>query len=430
MRASHPLTKQCLTFFILSFSLMQPRTALTDRFSSFLQFTADRPMGWAIDSRLRRSMQQCLTQVPDAPQVERFWEIYWHKRWLSTKSQPELSSSPPLPLAPSTLPVAHLSAYLQEACYWSTHKIVTRLESSQSRLSDCFQVAIAEVPKILKGCDPNQSASLKTYASNAFGNIIRDHLRQRREIDLCNEWGLLLKTSRKRLTEVLTQAGVGTGLRARYLLAWSCFESIYIPTKAPGLRQLAKPDAATWAAIAQRYNHDRHTLSEPGAECRPETLETWLVTCATQIRTYLYPAVRSLNTPQPQTDRELQDDLPAQSDSLLTDLITQEEQQTRHTQQSQLNDALTATLASLDDSAQTLLHLYYQQNLTQQQIAQQLNIPQYAVSRRLSKIRETLLRHLTQWSQLTLHISPTSDVIKHISTVLEEWLQESMKVGR
>ncbi len=412
---------------------MQPRTALTDIFSSFLQFTADRPTGWAIDSRLRRSMQQCLTQVPPTEQAERFWEIYWHKRWLDARGQEIGSPLTPKNQAPTPnlqLPIAHLSAYLQEACYWSTQKLVMRLDSSQSRLSDCFQVAIAEVPKILKGCDPNQSASLKTYASNAFGNIIRDHFRQRREIDLCNEWGLLLKTSRKRLTEVLTQAGLGMAMRDRYLLAWVCFESTYIPTKAPGLRQLAKPDPATWAAIAQRYNHDRHTLSDPGAECRPETLEAWLIICATQIRAYLYPHVKSLNTPQPQTERELQDDLPGQSDSLLTDLISQEERQTRHTQQSQLNDALTAALASLDDNAQTLLHLYYQQNLTQQQIAQQLNIPQSSVSRRLTKIRETLLRQFTQWSQATLHISPTSDVIKHISIVLEEWLQEKMNGGR
>jgi RNA polymerase sigma factor (sigma-70 family) len=399
---------------------MQPRTALTDIFSSFLQFTADRDAGWAIDSRLRRSMQKCLSQTSETSHSERFWEAYWHKSWLDA---PNPASAQVDPLAPTSLAVAHLSAYLQESCYWSTHKVVSRLDRSQSRLSDCFQVAIAEVPKILKNCDPNQSTSLKTYASNAFGNIIRDHLRQRREIDLCNEWGLLLKTSRKRLIEALTQAGMGAALRDRYLLAWTCFESIYIPTKAPGLRQLAKPDQATWAAIAQRYNCDRHTLRDPGADCQPDTLETWLVTCAKQIRAYLYPSVKSLNTPQPQTERELQDDLPDQADSLLTALITQEDQQIRQTQQNQLNDALNAALANLDDSAQTLLQLYYQQALTQQQIAQQLNLPQYTVSRRLTKIRETLLCQLTQWSQATLHISPTSDVIKHISTVLEEWLQ-------
>ena len=398
---------------------MEPRTALTEIFSSFLQFTADRVAGWAIEGRLRRNMQQCLAHAPQ--NSERFWETYWHQCWL--KSSPPASPS-------ATLAAAHLTAYLQESCYWSTQKVVLRLEGRQSQLSDCFQVAIAAVPKILQGCDPQQSASLKTYASYAFGNTIRDHLRQRREIDLCNDWGLLLKTSRKRLTVVLTQAGLSNHLRDRYLLAWTCFDSIYVPTKAPGLRQLPQPDPTTWAAIAQRYNRDRHALSDPGADCLAATLETWLVTCAQQIRAYLYPPVKSLNAPHPETSRELQDDLPDQVDSLLTNLIDQEEQDQRHSQQTQLTAALTAALARLDGNAQNLLQLYYHQGLTQQQIASQLDLPQYTISRRLTKIRETLLGQLTQWSQTNLHISPTPDVIKHISIVLEIWLQDHLSDDR
>jgi RNA polymerase sigma factor (sigma-70 family) len=402
---------------------MQPRTALTDIFSTFLQWEADVFHGWATDARLRRSMQGCLAQNAETPETERFWERYWHHRSLTHSQTPPLAAPP----TASNLPVAHLSAYLQEACYWSVRKVTMRLDSPQSRLADCFQVAIADVPKILKVCDPNQGASLKTYASQAFGNIVRDHLRQRREIDLCNDWGLLLKISRKRLGEALNHAGLGGELRDRYQLAWVCFTDIYIPQKAPGLRQLAQPDQVTWEAIAQRYNNQRHTLPAPGATCTPETLETWLKSCAKSVRAYLYPAVKSLNTPQPQTERELQDDLPDLQESLLTELIHQEELSTRQTQQTQINDALIAALASLDESAQTLLDLYYHQGLTQQQIANQLNIPQYTISRRLTKMRETLLRKLTQWSQENLHISPSSDVIKHISTLLEEWLEAKLK---
>jgi len=48
---------------------------------------------------------------------------------------------------------------------------------------------------------------------------------------------------------------------------------------------------------------------------------------------------------------------------------------------------------------------------------------QYTVSRRLTKSRETLLQALAQWSQQTLHISLTSNVLKNISAVLDELLQ-------
>jgi DNA-binding transcriptional regulator LsrR (DeoR family) len=84
---------------------------------------------------------------------------------------------------------------------------------------------------------------------------------------------------------------------------------------------------------------------------------------------------------------------------------------------------LTEAIAALDPSIQELLQLYYQDQLTQQQIAKQQNVKQYTISRKLTKARESLLLTLTQWSQTTLHISPTSNVVKFISITLEEWLQ-------
>jgi DNA-binding transcriptional regulator LsrR (DeoR family) len=69
------------------------------------------------------------------------------------------------------------------------------------------------------------------------------------------------------------------------------------------------------------------------------------------------------------------------------------------------------------------LELYYAQALTQQQIAQQLEIKQYTVSRRLGNAKEKLLLTLAKWSQETLHISLTSTVVNDMYVVLEEWLQ-------
>ncbi|MBW4573841.1 MAG: sigma-70 family RNA polymerase sigma factor [Aphanothece sp. CMT-3BRIN-NPC111] len=390
---------------------MRPRQNITDLFSTFLQFEADRFGGWVTDPKLRRSMQNCLGQLPEAQTSENFWTLYWHKRWKAQQTN---------------LAEAHLSAYLQESCYWAAQKTITRFASTQYKLSDFFQIAIAELPKILKVCDPDQRASLKSYSSVAFGNIIRDALRQKQEIDLCNDWALLLKISRKRLQQALQSAGLNAENMARYLLAWTCFEAGYVMSKSPGMRQLQRPDRATWEAIAKLYNSQRQTqLKPPGPECSPETLEKWLVYSAKQARSYLYPQVASLNAPKlGQESSELQDDLPdATNESLLAGLIAQEETEVRQSQQTQINSILTAALAQLDPQAKTLVELYYRQGLTQQQIAQQQQIPQYTVSRRLAKARESLLLALTRWSQETLHISPTSNVVKHISAVLEEWLQ-------
>ena len=389
---------------------MRSRQNLTEQFSTFLQLEEDRAGGWLTDARLRRSMHRSLEQIPEASTTENFWSVYWHKQW---QQQPGFPAGD------------HLSAYLQEACYWSAQKASLRLESSQTRLADCFQVEIAAVPKILKAFDSDQLPSLKTYAGTAFSNAIRDDLRQRREVDRCNNWGLLLKLSRKQLTEALQAAGFDPTQVNTHLLAWACFTDSYCPKKDPGIRKLAAPDQTTWNAIAQLYNQRRAALTPPAPEATATTVERWLETCASRARAYLYPAVTSLNMPKVgQESGELQDDLADDAqDSLLTSLIAQEEKDTRQTQQQQLNEVLKTAIAQLDPALQQLLQLYYQQNLTQQQIAKQLNLQQYAISRKLTKARETLLLTLTNWCQTTLHISPTSDVVKYISTTLEEWLQ-------
>ena len=388
---------------------MRPRQNITDQFSSFIQFEAEHFSGWSTDPKLRRSMQNCLGQLLKAPTSEKFWALYWHKHWKADLTK---------------LATAHLSAYLQETCYWAAKKMVSQFASIQYSLSDCFQMAIADVPKILKACDPDQRASLKTYSSVAFGNIIRDALRQRQEIDFCNDWGLLLKLSRKRLQQALQSAGLTTETVARYLLTWTCFESAYIMTKSPG-RQIQRPDQVTWEAIAKLYHSGQTKLNPPGPECNTETLEKWLLFCAKQARSYLYPPITSLNAPKlGQESGEWQDDLSdVANESLLAALIAEEETETRQTQQTQIKDLLTAALAQLDPQARTLMQLYYQQHLTQQQMARQLEMQQYKVSRQLAKARESLLLALARWSQETLHISPSSNVVKHINTVLEEWLE-------
>jgi DNA-binding transcriptional regulator LsrR (DeoR family) len=108
---------------------------------------------------------------------------------------------------------------------------------------------------------------------------------------------------------------------------------------------------------------------------------------------------------------------------LLNDIIAQEEQQIRTQQLLEMKAILATTVTQLEPQTQEILQLYYKQGLTQQYIAKQLQIQQYTVSRRLTKARETLLRVLAQWSQEKLHISVTSDLLKSINTVMEEWLQ-------
>ncbi|XGV98525.1 MAG: sigma-70 family RNA polymerase sigma factor [Leptolyngbya sp. BL-A-14] len=384
---------------------MRARQEILEIFATFLQFDIDRPHGWATDTRLRRSMQQCL-QASKPETAATFWALYWYKRWHEE---------------PTHLPEAHLSAYLQEPCYWSAQKTILSFATKQYTLSDCFQVAIAQVRKVLKGFKPQQGFSLQNYASAIFTSTIRDTLRQRQEVDICSHWGLLRKVSQKRLVEALHHAGWSDPTIAQYVRAWTCFKTHYVPTQAAANRKLPKPDAGTLQAIVTQYNRERPPAIP---SVKAETLETWLTTCARAVRAYLNPDLVSINTPKlGQDSGELLDDVPeSQSESLLAEMIAVEAEHDRQTQHQQLNTVLKTALEAFDQPTRSLLQMYYGQALTQQQMAAALAMQQYTVSRRLSRAREALLMALARWSQDSLHIPLTSDVLSYTSTVLEEWL--------
>ncbi|MBE9047844.1 sigma-70 family RNA polymerase sigma factor [Pleurocapsales cyanobacterium LEGE 10410] len=377
-------------------------------FSTFVQFDYDRFGGWATDPRLLRSMKQSLNKT-SVENSDNFWALYWHQIWQEK---------------PNSLAREHLAAYLQEVCFWSASKMIGSFSSSQYTLPDYFQMAIAKLDKVLKGFDRERGFNLKSYASITFGNLIRELLRQKREIDICSDWSLLRKISHKMMTEALTNTGLKEEIE-QYILAWSCFKTIYVPERKNATRKLAKPEPATWQAIASLYNQERLTQLEQSVEpVNTKQIEEWMLVCTKAVRSYLFPSVTSINQPKPGHDSgEIADSLIGEvEDSLLTEIITDREVQQRSQQQTDLNQFLSSTVEKLKPEAQKLLELYYSLGLKQAEIAQQLNTQQYTISRKLSKVRKTLLKALAKWTKETMHITLTSDVLNNISSLLEEWL--------
>ena len=105
---------------------MRSRQGITELFTTFLQLDADRVIGWAVDAKLRSKSSQLSGTVSRQPEnSEDFWVCYWYKVW---QYQPE------------SLANGHLSAYLQEVCYWAAHKTVAIFILAQYTVSDCFQM--------------------------------------------------------------------------------------------------------------------------------------------------------------------------------------------------------------------------------------------------------------------------------------------------
>lgn len=393
---------------------MRSRQDIIEIFSTFVQFEGDVFRRWVSDRKLRRSMLNCLEKSPQ--ETEAFWAIYWHRVWQVQASQ---------------LAAAHITAYLQEVCYWVARKMKMNLPGKYS-LAEFFQTAIARVDKVLRGFNPQFSSNLKSYAEYAFSNLIKDLLRKRQEADICTDWGLLHKISQKRLVESLQQAGLNSQTIGRYVLAWNCFRELYAPNDATTAHKLIKPDYTTLQAIAQLYNTERLSQLTPNPACTTESLETWLLFCVKAVRSFLYPTTISVDTANSGQDTgELLDHLTGNfQESVLTEIIAQEEAETIAAQSQQIKAVLSDTIVKLDTEYQALLQAYYKQGLTQQQIAQELGVKQYTVSRLLTKVKRTLLLALAQWSQKELHTPLQSDVIDSMSNALEEWLEQYYRYSR
>ncbi|WP_347566105.1 sigma-70 family RNA polymerase sigma factor [Scytonema sp. UIC 10036] len=379
-------------------------------FSTFAQLENDKFGKWLSDRKLHRSIQNCLNSSAEVTTSENFWALYWHKHWKTQSNH---------------LAKMHLLAYLQEPCYWTASKTVAKFTNSQYSLADYFQMANTEIETILKDFKAEKCSSLKAYAMMAMPSRLRDILRQRQEAELCTNWALLRKVSKKLLLEALSEVGLSPTAMTQYRLAWTCFKELYVQKQPSGIAKLPEPSRQLWEAIANLYNQERKSqLTQSTGECTSETIEKWLTQTALYVRAYLFPPVKSLNTFKQDDDTTITFDVPdPSSSSPMADMIAEEDVENRQNQISQMSAELLNSLQSLDAQSQEVLKLYYQQGLTQQQIVQELQMSQPTVSRRLVKGRESMLAALVKWSQSTLNIPVHSNQIKDMSLFLEEWLR-------
>lgn len=399
---------------------MRPRNDILAVFSTFIQFAEDRFDCWFTEPRLAKSMQRQRSH-PESPEqeLEGVWALHWYRL---------LDHHP--------YAKGHLWAYLQEPCYRAADQVTRRFTMVQYSVADGFQIAIAHTQRILKRYNPDYGSSLKAYATTAFGNCIRDHLRQQQEIHISSDWGLLRRVSQVQLTEALLTAGfVHTSTS---ILIWQCFRAVCTPTPDRTARGLSAPSEEQLHGIVQRFNQlqqlnsdlneGEDTTADDTATKEIHTLNTQqimgkLIQLASIIRSYLNPTITSLNQPQYDDSVEEQLDTLTTDDTPMVQLLAVEAYAEQQQRIQQISIVLEQALVDLPTDQQTLLILYYQKKLTQIGIAKQLNIKQYQVSRQLNRIRRQLLLEVVTWGQATLHTPPECDVLEDVSEVIHEWLK-------
>jgi RNA polymerase sigma factor (sigma-70 family) len=419
---------------------MNPRKNLIAQFSSFALLDDDRFQKWLPDPQLQRSMTQQLHQsmgaasgkmAPQASEeTENDWALYWHQAWRQQASQRSQ---------------LHLLAYLQEACFWVAKNLGSRFagpsQQSTLTLSDYFQMALAEVEPLLHQFDVRKSSQLQPYARVVLACRVKGILRQQKAADFCSAWGLLRKTSKKRVLASLQAAGLTPTEVDRIRILWDCFQSLYVQNRPGGVEKLPQPDRALWEAIAQRYNEQVGRLgtlaegaetklprSEPAfAPLTASQAEDQLSKLAARLRAYLNPPVQSLNQLKYGPDGvELQAELAdLEGASLLDQMIDTEEQQQRSQLHQKLQQVLLQSLEAMDPSACHMLRLHYSQGLTQQEIMSHLQVSQPTVCRRLKATKHKLLTALVQWLAKDLNKFPDPEQLMVMTQLLEEWLQVS-----
>lgn len=393
---------------------MRSRKNTTELFTTFLQLDTDKAIGWKIDGRLRRSILNSQASLSSANNSEDYWVEYWYKKWQKN---------------PKCLAKEHLSAYLQETCYWVAYKTVKNFSSPQYTLSDCFQMTIAsvDIDKVLKGFKPQMGFTLKNYGNAVFSGKLKELLRQRQEIDISTNWKLLRRLTQKRLIESLENFGMSSKMVECYTLAWKCYQTLYTPTQRNKFCKLRRPQLKTWESIAALYNSQRLTeLSSSAPECSAEVIEKWMLACAKAVRAYFYPNSISLNLPKGDSEvsRELIDYLPdSKQESPISQVLIQEEQLYRQAQRDRISAVLIAGIEELNEESRKIIQLYYSAKFNQQEIGKKLGIKQYNVSRRLTKVKKALLLKLATHCKESLHISLNPTALDYMSTLVEKWLK-------
>jgi RNA polymerase sigma factor (sigma-70 family) len=410
---------------------MRSRDTNLDQFSTFAFLQGDRVRHWLPEPRLRRNMRKHLTeaQAPDEDIPDRTWAIYWYKIWqVQQASPPELNPNIAIgPAVSQRIAQQHLDAYLQEVCYWSAQITALRFPQLEFTLADYFQINSRQTARVLKSFSPQFGSPLKGYASIVLTTLLRDHLRQRRSIDVCNDVSLLRKISWRRITEILTQAGVTANDLAEYQFAWVCFKTIMVPLELPDMDKTYQPKKSLWTAVANLYNSKRHQQLSPAApQITAEQLEARLMKLTRWSRAYLYPTVDAPTKTKPGQEKgEIQDNL---ADPLVTSLleaaIEAETNQERQQQRSQFKTTLTQSLNQLDGMAQEILRLHYQDRLSLQELALNMNMSQPKVCGRLKKAEAVLLTKLLG----SMDKIPEPSELKHISIAMKECLESHYRL--
>lgn len=391
---------------------MKKRQNLVERFSTFILWNNNWFQTWAIDPRLRRSMERYLAQ--ESSTSEQYWTLFWHTDWL--RQREDIGD-----LETSRIS-HHLYAYLQEPCYRAAENIYRSYQSrSQYTIEDYFNLGFLNLDNILSKFNPRLNPNLAAHAFSQLKWRILDEMRPLDRTFGHTIWSLLLNCTEARLKKALINDGIPQqNIIDNYSIAWDCYKELYPQAKVKSNGKLQEPSTKTWEQITKAYNQE-----QPNSKCDSEIIKKWLKTCGQALLNYLSISTISSNAPFSQGEAgELQDIFPDEQRATPPEqLEIEEEIEESQAVFREIHAWLTGEIELLNTESSSILLMLYEQNSTQTEIGENLDIPQYSVSRKLTKIQKNLTENFIKWSNDNLNISLTANDIITINEALKEWLK-------
>ncbi len=398
---------------------MKRRDDLVEMFASFLQFRESSTV-WISQTKLRHSMEKQLKNHAAFPIEGNFWALYWHQVWCK---ETECKAK------------KHLDAYLQETAYQAAELEAKKVNFAQKwdKIQEYFQIGFQNqvCDRILKRFNSRYNAQLAAFALLLFRNNIKEELRKNNKVASHSDWSLLRHSSIKLWEKALQAHGLSPKNIESYLLLRDCYKSLYATLTAKANQKLSAPDTKTLGDITHLYNQERwNQLSHPGQELSTKDIQKKLEETALAIRNYQNPSEISLNIPLGEEGEELQDILFSQeNESILDDLVIQQEQSTIIKLQQEINSLLIKSLTEkLKPEQKQCLQLFYGKGLTQTEIAEQLlkdKKKQYKISRQLQSASNKLHKVLVVWGKKQKpHNFDSHNIINIMDIFLKEWLQQ------
>ena len=395
---------------------MQKRKNIPELFTTFITFInahGSLSIRWKSEPKLVQNLQRLLASESEAS--EKYLSLLFLKAALKNKGE-ELAS-------------LHLSAYLEETCYWMAVKTANKVYTSDYTWQDYFQIARAlgaEPQRIFAKYD-SRFSSIKTYAQLKLETGILEVIHQGREKQKYSDAGLLRSLTKTYLKKALARRGFNPRQQDRYVVAWQAFKQVYHPRKEAGTQRLAWPSKKGLSAIAQRY----HQLADsPQTSVTGEEIKSLLDTCVEAVKYYAAPKQDSLDDPDihslveyrdshPHTQADYQASQPSPEDELWETESRAEEREQFEAIFSHLSQAFDA----LSPESQKMLELAWGLRLTQADIGKVFQLEQYQVSRQLDREKQSLLKSLAEWSQANFGLHLTPEQIGAMSDSLEGWLE-------